>query len=79
MTTLQDFLAPHRATTLDELDERALRDLRAFLDHRVGRRQEDAAELRKPRLRGQAAAFARMVEEIDEHMQRRGFTAPPAA
>ncbi len=73
---LDDFLAVHGASRLDDLDETALRDLRAFLDHRVGRNEEDASETARPRLRGRAANLARMVEVVDAHIEGRGFAVP---
>ncbi len=73
---LLDFLAVHGASRLDDLDETALLDLRAYLGHRVGRNLEDASETGRPRLRGRAASIARMVETVDAHIAVRGFAAP---
>lgn len=73
---LKDFLAVHGASRLDDLCETALRDLRAFLDQRVGRNKEDATETGRPRLRGKAAELARMVEVVDAHIEERGFAVP---
>ena len=73
---LQDFLAVHGGSRLEDLDETALRDQRAYLDHRVGRNHEDESETGRPRLRGRAASIARMVETVDAHIAGRGFAAP---
>mgnify|MGYP007008282267 CR=1 FL=1 len=73
---IDDFLAVHGAASLDDLDERALRDLHGFLYQRVGRAIEDAVDLRKPRLSGKAAELSRLITEVEENMQKRGFRIP---
>jgi hypothetical protein len=69
--SLTRFLAVHGASTLDDLDDRDLADLQAFLEQRAGRTREDAEETRGRGLRKTAAALSRMAAEVSECRARR--------